>query len=201
MNIMFDLDSTLVLNTIVMDTLHEMLPFEDAYDVIHNLYLDYTSYTGIPGHVKAVMDSRFDDGLIMTSLKPNLHAQSVVQDLINQGHNVYVITARGSKDGEVKDVTPAFIKSLFPMISGIALTGHNKNKTIKQLNIDVVVEDSTPVINNILDSTDINPFIILLSNENTPWNWNYARSNEIIVVDSLLEIPFMIEEYENNKIL
>ncbi len=201
MNIMFDLDSTLVLNTVVIDTLYEYLSFEDAYAVIHNLCFDYTSHEGIPDHVKAMIDSRFADGLIMTSLKPNLHAQAVVKDLTNQGHSIYVITARGATDGEVKDVTPAFVKDLFPSIKGIALTGHNKNRAIKELNIDLVVEDSTRVIDNILDSTEINPNIILLSNENTPWNWNYKRANEIIVLDSLLEIPFIVDEIGETNLI
>jgi len=200
MNIMFDFDSTLVLNPIVIDTLIENLPFDEAYDIIHNLHKDYTNYVGIPSHIKDMMDAKFSDGLLMTSLSPNTYAQSVVQDLVDQGHSVYVITARGSHEGEVKETTPAFVKELFPMVKGIALTGHNKNKAIKQLDIDIVVEDSITVVDHILDSTEINPAILLLSNENTPWNWKYERSNDILTIDTLLEIPFMVEEYAKNLI-
>jgi len=194
---MFDLDSTLVHNPTVIETLTEMLPYTEVYDIVHNLTGKWYEESIIPDDVRAVMDEKHGDGLYMTSLKPNPYAVSILNDLRLQGHNIFVITARGREEGEVKEVTPDFVKELFPMINGIALTGHNKNKAIKKLNIDVVVEDSTMVVDTILDDSELNPLIILLSNENTPWNWNYnADEGNIIVLDSLLDIPFIVEDYK-----
>jgi len=199
MNIMFDLDSTLVNNSVVIDAITEMLQYPDAYDLIHNL-----NDTGdlIPRQIKEVIHERMTDGLLMTSLKPNTYAQMVVRDIAAQGHNIYVITARGTHDGEVKATTPEYVQDLFPQVKGIALTGHDKLKAIEQLDIDIVIDDNTLVIDSILDSLSVNPLCILLSNENTPWNWNYVANtnNDIVVVRSLIDVPFLIEEFGMSNI-
>lgn len=196
MNIMFDLDSTLVRNDVTLNILTKHLLFHEAYELIHNMDYDFNN---IPQPLRQYITDNMNDIDVMTSFVKNPYADMVLNDLVYNGHNIYIITARGT-NSDMIDPTTDWVKDIFPMINGIVFTGHNKNKAIDKLNIDVVIDDNCKVINNILESQNINPYTILYSNETTPWNWK-CNLPYTLKIDSLLDIPFIIEDIENSTLI
>jgi len=186
MNIAFDIDDTLVNNDMV--TKYLAAQGYDPYKVLRNFHIRNLKITKAEAKYIHTMFSMDE----MNHLKPNPNAQYVIETLSQSDINeIFLITARGE---EVKDGTINMINDHFPTIleENIFFTaGGSKEDILKELEIDVFVEDNIEAVLELAPKMPEVKFFVLSYSE-TPHNHDPIAAMDplpnVTVVENLIDI-------------
>lgn len=100
---------------------------------------------------------------IMASADIKENASLYINRLHDEGHEIYIITARSNKFApDIMDVTLDYLKKNDIKYDKIIFQSHDKASICKENDIDVMVDDSIEHINEI---TDIGIKVIIMDNE------------------------------------
>jgi hypothetical protein len=182
MNIGFDLDNTLVrLNTI------EIVSAEMGYDFTMMDSTDW-SLACFPKEYSDRLLELWHDPDHMCSLAPYTDSLEKLQQLKQQGHNLFLITARTPP---VRERTKEeYVPSLFPNIfTDIRFVDHNTSKqsVLNELEIDVWVDDA-PL--ECQASYYNGRKVYMISNRDTHYNWYLHGWNKINIINSIKDLPW-----------
>lgn len=179
MNIGFDLDNTLVrLNTVEViskekDLNYTMLDCDDWH------------FSSFPSEFRKLLVKAWADPDHMCSLAPINGSYEKILSLKDQGHKLYLITARMP---EVRERTIEYIQCIFPNIfTDILFVDYNGSKQdlMKQLKLDIWVDDA-PHECHAAYYNGIKVFMI--SNMDTRYNWYISKWNKINAIHSIREL-------------
>ena len=119
-----------------------------------------------------------------------IYAAEIIRKLKEQGHNIYIITARGISEKDIysylKDITKEWLKENEIYYDELFFE-KDKKKIIQEYNIDLMIEDYAENIKKLENDCDILVFDCIYNKEIT----NHKR------VNSWYEILYLIE---NNKV-
>jgi hypothetical protein len=184
MKVMFDIDDTLFNNDIVESVLIKNNIDPKSVTVHWDIFT-----MDIPDHVKREIASGFENTELMSSFKPNDGAREAVEYFKARGDELIAITSRSYFHSST---TNKMMKRYFPEITKVYYSGPEpKLRSIKQLGVNVVIDDNTKTIDECL--TLINPPIMfLVSNSMTPHNEHlihkYEKMPNVHVITNLREV-------------
>lgn len=156
MNIIIDLDNTLFYNHVV-----------DTVCAIHSIPRGAKhDLSDLPPHIRDECFLRFQNHEIMGTLTPFAGSYNVVKKLLDMGHNVFIVTARGF---ELEMATVAMVKKHLPKGVTVVMVGsHSKYDIYVELKPDIVIDDH---FDHIQQAKMANvPHVVMVSNNLTPYN-------------------------------
>ncbi len=117
-------------------------------------------------------------------------ARFAVRELRKAGHDIVFITARSLY---VKDATEAMINKYFGEDSykGVLLTNRgDKGPVLKSIDASILIDDSPKQLRS-ARLYGIEP--VLISTDDTTWNYSEVKSKEFITINSMFEVPEIVD--------
>lgn len=151
----------------------------DRYPTVH----DY-NYSNVPPRLRQEIYKLFKDPDFMLKLRILPNVKSTLTNWSKLGHKIYIITARSY---EIRERTRAYIESQFPMVDETYFVdmGASKVELLRQLNIDLWIDDSPIDVAAVLDA-GINTYMV--SNRSTCYNWEARRLPKVNLVKSIMYV-------------
>lgn len=172
MKIVVDLDDTLFMNDVVINTTKEFgYTFTRSDIKTWNLQ-------EIPQVCKDEIHRRWKDVNYMCTLLPVENSQNIIKQWSIQ-HQIYCVTSRKKC---VEHSTKIMVKHYFPEIIETYVVEGSKINTLKKIKPDLFIDDSPYIV----DAIKIGINSIMISNKYTPYN-HYLR-NSVKWVKSLKDI-------------
>ena len=117
-----------------------------------------------PEERKFIFEKYLKETLINAKIKEN--AKEVLDELNNRGHEIIVITARTEKNCKgIEENTINFLQKNNIKISEYYFSQYTKSDLAKEINLDLMVDDSFGVYQNMKESK----IDCMLFTENTNW--------------------------------
>ena len=198
MNIGIDIDDT------ISETFESLLPYSQKYtiedlkreskinsraDLANHLYIVYMNGWN---EQEAVIFWEKYYAEILKGLNIKKFASDVINKLKQEGHKIYLITARWDmKNDNVEKITEKWLEDNNIQYDGLFLNASDKLKLAKENNIDLFIDDSFKNCKNIVDNSDIKVYM-MNSRVNESLN-----DNKIKRVFSWPEIYDLINREEN----
>ena len=198
MNIGIDIDDT------ISETFESLLPYSQKYtiedlkreskinsraDLANHLYIVYMNGWN---EQEAVIFWEKYYAEILKGLNIKKFASDVINKLKQEGHKIYLITARWDmKNDNVEKITKKWLEDNNIQYDGLFLNASDKLKLAKENNIDLFIDDSFKNCKNIVDNSHIKVYM-MNSRVNESLN-----DNKIKRVFSWPEIYDLINREEN----
>lgn len=167
MNIGIDIDDT------ISETFETLLPYSQKYTVEDlkreskiNISADlsnhfYIVYMNGWNEQEAIIfwEKRYAE--ILRNLNIKKFAAEVINKLRNQGHKIYLITARWDmKKDNVEEITKKWLKDNNVEYDGLFLNASDKLTLAKENNIDIFIDDSFNNCKKIADNTNAKVYLM-----------------------------------------
>jgi len=166
-NIGIDIDDT------ISDTFETLLPYSQKYTIEDLKRKSKINFSGDLGnHLYIVNMNGWKDqeaiefwekyyAEILNELNIKKFASEVINKLKQDGHKIYLITARWEMRADnVKEITLKWLKDNNVQYDEIFLNASDKLKIAKEKNIDIFVDDSFKNCKSIADNTNIKVYMI-----------------------------------------
>lgn len=160
MRIALDLDNTLFNTPIIEGVLKDLNANINRDDVRH------WSMKELPDEIRNEVFKRFVSPKYMCNLKPTKGTRSKLEQWANQGHDLICITSR---DTLIEEETVAMVRRIYPMISKTYVVHKTKEKILNETYSSLLIDDGTQYIK---DALRIGVRAVLITNKNTPYNWD-----------------------------
>ena len=167
MNIGIDIDDT------ISETFETLLPYSQKYTIEDLKRKSKINLSGDLGnHLYIVNMNGWNDkeaidfwekyyAQILNELNIKKFASEVINKLKQEGHKIYLITARWEMRADnVKEITFKWLKDNNIQYDEIFLNASDKLKIAKENNIEVFVDDSFKNCKNIADNTNIKVYMM-----------------------------------------
>lgn len=179
MNICIDFDDTLVYSKICKYA-SQILGYNYSRKDIETWDLQ-----PFPKNLRDLMYKMFSINYYMNdTIKPIEGSQETVKKWLENGHKVYIITARVK---QIREKTIEKVNELFPGITGLRFVDFNESKVsiLKELNADIWIDDAP---HGIKDSLNAGIKTIMICNEYTKYNHDLTFIDDLIKVCNVSEI-------------
>jgi hypothetical protein len=162
MNIGFDLDQTLI------DLKSVQQKIWKRHNLKYNQPIDW-NFSNVPENIRNEIFKMFEDPIQMCLAQPYKYSKRLLVKLQEQGHKVFIITARNKK---IKKATIEMTRKYFGNIKTyVSNFGESKLDILRKENIDIWIDDAPHEIINVSKN---NIRCIMISNDNTIYN-HYLR--------------------------
>lgn len=167
MNIGIDIDDT------ISETFESLLPYSQKYtiedlkresninsraDLANHLYIVYMNGWNEQEAV-AFWEKYYAE--ILKGLNIKKFASDVINKLKQEGHKIYLITARWDMRADnVEEITKKWLENNNIQYDGLFLNASDKLKLAKENNIDIFIDDSFKNCKNIVDNSDIKVYMM-----------------------------------------
>jgi uncharacterized protein len=183
----FDIDDTLInLREHAFHLYNKKLNKNIGLDVFHNLKtLEIHEPFGLTAEEGGRMWNSHLEEIYFTSCPPFPHAVEALNELVNEGHEVYYVTARPKEHGE--RTKNWLIENGFPVQDERFYFGMNDEEKIhfiEQLELDYFFDDKPAVLETLFDTT---AKVYALSN-------SYNRHLDMPRITNWLELRKIIEK-------
>ena len=198
MNIGIDIDDT------ISETFETLLPYAQKYTIEDlkresKVHMDgnlgnhfYIVYMNDWNEQEATAFWSKYYGEILRNLNIKTFASDVIKKLKEQGHKIYLITARWDMPNDnVKEITQKWLEQKNVKYDELIINASNKLKIVKEKNIDIFIDDSFKNCKAIADNSNIKVYIM-----NSRVNGN-LEDERIKRVFSWPEICDLISKGEN----
>lgn len=199
MNIGIDIDDT------ISETFETLLPYSQKYTIEDLNRKSEINLTGnLSNHFYIVSVTGWSDqeaiafwekyyAEILRKVNIKKFAAEVINKLKQEGHNIYLITARWDmRVDNVREITKQWLEEKNVVYDELILNASDKLKIAEEKNIDVFVDDSFNNCKSIADGTNAKVFLMNTKMNETLNNENIKR------VYSWPEIYNLIIEKEEN---
>ena len=199
MNIGIDIDDT------IAETFETLLPYSQKYtiedlkrksninlrgDLSNHFYIVYVNGWNEPEAI-AFWEKYYAE--ILRNLNIKKFAAEVINKLKQEGHNIYLITARWDmRVDNVREITKKWLEDNNVKYDELILNASDKLKIAKEKNIDIFIDDSFNNCKSIKDETSAKVYLM-----NTKMNESLNDDN-IKRVYSWPEVYSLISQKEEN---
>ena len=167
MNIGIDIDDT------ISETFETLLPYSQKY-IIEDLKRKSTIElrSDYPNHFYIVYMNGWNEkeaidfwekyyAEILRKVNIKKFASEVINKLKNEGHKIYLITARWDMRADnVEEITKQWLKDNNIEYDGLFLNANDKLQLAKENNIDIFIDDSFNNCKNIVDNTNAKVYMM-----------------------------------------
>lgn len=143
MNLGFDLDEVVGQTAqMAIDHMNDVFSCNFTKDILKSFYFNENDFSDDPDEQKAVVDTLLSAVFnpdMMAKVEPYPGAVKTIQKLKHQGHKIYIVTKRPTKD---KEMTIDWLHKNKIPYDGVALTQHQgKGPVAVKFNLDFFVDD------------------------------------------------------------